>query len=108
MRKLIWLGILTPLVVLCLMNSACGGYAGWPGLSTAGSDSKITFEVSTSGFPDPGENGLWTFYTSYNNVGGQRVKSVSTYRDGTAPFAVFTSDGNLQQHFNDHVGTLVA
>lgn len=108
MRKLIWLGILTPLVVLCFMNSACGGYVGWPGLSTSGTDSKITFEVSTGGFPNPLENGLWTFYTTYNDINGPGVKGVSTFRDGTAPFAVFTSDGNLQQHFNDHVGVQVA
>ncbi len=108
MRKLIWLGILTPLAVLCLMNSACGGYVGWPGLSTSGGDSKINFEVSTSGFPIATENGLWTFYTNYNDISGLGMKAVSTFRDGTAPFAVFTSDGNGEQHFNDHVGTLVA
>ena len=27
---------------------------------------------------------------------------------GTAPFGVFTSDGYLEQHFNGHVGTLIA
>lgn len=107
LRKFIWVGIITALAPFW-MASACGGYVGWPGLTTSGSDSKITFEVSTGGFPNPLENGLWTFYVNYNNVGGQNVKSVTTFRDGTAPFAVFTSDGNLEQHFNDHVGVLVA
>jgi hypothetical protein len=106
MRKLIWLGILTPLAVLCFMNVACGGYVGWPGKSTNG-DAKITEEVQVSS-SNPLESGLWTFYVAYNNVGGQSVKSVSTYRDGTAPFPVFTSDGYGQQHFNDHVGVLAA
>jgi hypothetical protein len=88
------------------MGSACGGYIGWPGLSTSGTDAKITQEVSVSGLPL--ESGLWTFYVSYNNIGQQNMKSVSNYRDGTAPFGVFTSDGNLQQHFSDHVGVAVA
>ncbi len=106
MRKLIWLGILLGLVPL-YMGSACGGYFGWPGLTTSGGDAKITEEVSIG---DPGflDNGLWTYYANYNNVGGQHMKSVSTYRDGTAPFAVFTSDGNLQQHYNDHVGVVTS
>lgn len=106
MRKLIWVGILAGLVPL-LMGSACGGYFGWPGLTTSGGDAKITQEVSVG---DPGQldNGLFTYYASYNNVTGQHMKSVSTYRDGTAPFGVFTTDGNLEQHFNDHVGVLIA
>jgi hypothetical protein len=70
-------------------------------------DAKITEEVSVSS-GNPLESGLFTFYVNYNNVSGQRVKSVTTYRDGTAPFGVFTSDGNLEQHFNDHVGVLIA
>ncbi len=106
MRKLIWLGILTPLAVLCFMNSACGGYVGWPGKSTGG-DAKIVEEVSVSS-SNPLESGLWTFYVDYNNIGGQAMKTVSTFRDGTAPFATFTSDGLLQQHFNDHVGVQAA
>src|SRR5438477_468897 len=110
MRKLIWVGILTPLAVLCFMNSACGGYSGWPGKSTEGTDAKLAGdELSVSGGTGPFalENGLWTFYVNYNNVGGQNVKEVSTYRDSTAPFGVFTSDGNGQQYFNDHVGVKV-
>src|SRR5947209_5692560 len=105
MRKLIWLGILTPLAVLCFMNSACGGWVGWPGKSTNG-DAKVTEEVYVTG-GSALENGLWTYYVSYNNVGGQAMKTVSTFRDSTAPPVVFTSDGLLEQHFNDHVGVLV-
>ena len=101
MRKLVWLGILTPLAVLCFMNSACGGYLGWSGKSTNG-DAKLAEEVSVSS-ANPLESGLWTFYVNYNDISGPGMKTVSTFRDGTAPFAVFTSDGNLQQHFNDHV-----
>jgi hypothetical protein len=106
MRKLIWVGIVLGLVPL-YMGSACGGYFGWPGLTTSGGDAKITQEVSIG---DPGQldNGLWTYYASYNNVGGQHMKSVSSYRDNTAPFALFTSDGNLEQHFNDHVGVITS
>lgn len=108
MRKIIWVGILSPLAVLCFMNSACGGYSGWPGKSTSGTDAKITQEVSVQS-ADPLESGLWTYYASYDKTGTKnQIKSCSTYRDGTAPFGVFTSDGNLQQHFNDHVGVLVA
>jgi hypothetical protein len=89
------------------MGAGCGGYMGWAGLSTSGSDAKIAQELSVS---DPGQldNGLWTYYASYDNVGQQYMKSVSTYRDGTAPFARFTSDGNLEQHFNDHVGVITS
>jgi hypothetical protein len=106
MRKLIWLGIVLGLVPL-YMGSACGGYFGWPGLTTSGGDAKITQEVSVG---DPGQldNGLWTYYANYNNVGGQHMKSVSTYRDGTAPFGLFTTDGNLEQHYNDHVGVITS
>src|SRR5215813_3407825 len=106
MRKLIWIGIVLGLVPL-YMGSACGGYMGWPGLTTSGNDAKIAQEVSIG---DPGQldNGLWTYYANYNNVGQQYMKSVSTYRDGTAPFALFTSDGNLEQHFNDHVGVVTS
>ena len=106
MRKLIWVGIVVGLIPLC-MGSACGGYIGWPGLSTSGGDAKLAEEVSVG---DPGflDNGLFTFYVNYNNIGGQAMKTVSTFRDGTAPFGVFTTDGNLQQHFSDHVGVLIA
>jgi len=106
MRKLIWIGIVLGLIPL-YMGAACGGYMGWPGLSTSGTDAKITSEISVS---DPGQldNGLWTYYATYNNVGQQLMRSVSTYRDGTAPFGLFTSDGNLEQHFNDHVGVITS
>src|SRR5213593_1400957 len=106
MRKLIWLGILTPLAVFCFMNSACGGYLGWAGKSTKG-DAKLTEEVSVSS-SNPLVSGLWTFEFNYNDISGPGMKTVSTLRDGTAPFAGFTSDGNLQQHLNDHVGVLAA
>jgi hypothetical protein len=92
------------------MNSACGGYSGWPGKSTEGSDAKLSGnEVSVSGGTGPFalENGLWTFYVNYDNTKGQNMKECSTYRDATAPFGVFTSDGNGQQFFNDHVGVKV-
>jgi len=88
------------------MNSACGGYLGWPGKSTNG-DAKIAEEVSVSS-SNPLESGLWTFYVNYNDISGPGMKTVTTYRDGTAPFGQFTSDGLLQQHFNDHVGVLAA
>ena len=88
------------------MNSACGGYLGWPGKSTNG-DAKIAEEVSVSS-SNPLESGLWTFYVNYNDISGPGMKTVSTFRDGTAPFGQFTSDGLLQQHFNDHVGVLAA
>src|SRR5215472_2258623 len=106
MRKLIWIGIVLGLIPL-YMGAACGGYMGWPGLSTSGTDAKITSEISVS---DPGQldNGLWTYYATYNNVGQQLMRSVSTFRDGTAPFGLFTSDGNLEQHFNDHVGVITS
>jgi hypothetical protein len=106
MRKLIWIGIVLGLVPL-YMGAACGGYFGWPGLTTSGGDAKIAEELSVG---DPGQldNGLWTYYANYDNVGGQHMKSVSTYRDGTAPFALFTTDGNLEQHFNDHVGVITS
>ena len=106
MRKLIWVGIVVGLIPLC-MGAACGGYTGWPGLTTSGGDAKVAQEVSVG---DPGflDNGLFTYYVNYNNVGGQKMKTVTTFRDGTAPFGVFTTDGNLEQHFNDHVGVLIA
>ncbi len=105
-RKLIWIGIIVGLIPLA-MGAACGGYVGWPGLTTSGSDAKVTEELSVG---DPGQldNGLFTYYVNYNNVGGQAMKTVTTYRDGTAPFSTFTTDGNLEQHFNDHVGVLIA
>ena len=105
-RKLIWTGIVLGLIPL-YMGAACGGYIGWPGLSTSGGDAKVTEELSISS-TNPLEAGLWTYYVQYNNIGQQNMKTVSTFRDGTAPFGVFTSDGNLQQHFSDHVGVLVA
>jgi hypothetical protein len=106
LRRLIWIGIVLGLIPLA-MGAACGGYIGWPGLTTSGADAKVTEELSVS---DPGflDNGLFTYYVNYNNVGGQSMKTVTTYIDHTAPFAVFTSDGLLEQHFNDHVGVLVA
>jgi hypothetical protein len=105
-RKLIWTGIVLGLIPL-YMGAACGGYIGWPGLSTSGGDAKVTEELSISS-TNPLEAGLWTYYVQYNNIGQQNMKTVSTFRDGTAPFGVFTSDGNLQQHFSDHVGVQVA
>ena len=106
MRKLIWTGIILGLIPL-YMGAACGGYAGWPGLSTSGTDAKLAEELSVSS-TNPLESGLFTYYVQYNNIGQQNMKTVTTYRDGTAPFAVFTSDGNLEQHFDDHVGVLIA
>jgi hypothetical protein len=88
------------------MGVACGGYSGWPGLSTSGADAKVTVELSVSGTPL--QSGLFTYYVNYNNIGAQNMKTVSTYRDGTAPFGVFTTDGLLEQHFSDHVGVGVA
>jgi hypothetical protein len=108
MRKLIWVGILTPLAVFCFMNAACGGYSGWPGKGTDSGDAKVVEELSVQS-TNPLENGLWTYYVNYDKTGTKNaMKSCSTYRDGTAPYGVFTSDGNLQQHFNDHVGVKVA
>ena len=106
MRKLIWTGIILGLIPL-YMGAACGGYVGWPGLTTAGTDAKVTEELSVSS-TNPLENGLFLYYVQYNNVGQQNMKTVTTFKDGTAPFAVFTSDGNLQQHFDDHVGVMIA
>ena len=105
-RKLIWTGIVLGLIPL-YMGAACGGYIGWPGLSTSGADAKLTEELSVTS-TNPLEAGLWTYYVQYDNIGQQNMKTVSTFHDGTAPPAVFTSDGNLQQHFSDHVGVLVA
>src|SRR5687767_10913332 len=107
MKKFLFLGVLTSLTVFLCMNSACGGYQGWPGKTTEGTDAKLTIEVSVSSAEER-ESGLWTFYVSYDNTGGPNMREISTYRDGTAPFGVFTSDGNAQQHFNDHVGVKVA
>lgn len=106
-RKFIWAGIVLGLVPLC-MGSACGGYAGWPGLDTSGVDAKVTTEVSVFGVTAL-QSGLWTFYVNYNNnSGAQSMKAASTYRDGTAPFGVFTSDGLLEEHFHDHVGVITS
>ena len=106
MRKLIWTGIILGLIPL-YMGAACGGYAGWPGHSTSGTDAKLAEELSVSS-TNPLENGLFLYYVQYNNIGQQNMKTVTTFKDGTAPFAVFTSDGNLQQHFDDHVGVMIA
>jgi hypothetical protein len=106
MRKLIWTGIILGLIPL-YMGAACGGYAGWPGLSTQGTDAKLTEELSVTS-ANPLESGLFTYYVQYNNIGQQNMKTVTTYIDHTAPFGLFTSDGNLEQHFDDHVGVLVA
>lgn len=105
-RKFIWAGIVLGLIPLC-MGSACGGYVGWPGLSTSGTDAKITEEVSVFS-PNPLRSGLWTFYVTYNNIGQQNMKGISTFRDGTAPFGVFTTDGLGEQHFSDHVGVITS
>jgi len=108
LRKFIWVGIVLGLAPLC-MGSACGGYLGWPGLTTQGGDDKVTFEVSVSAPPGMAlANGLFTFYVNYNDLTAPGMKTVTTFRDGTAPFGVFTSDGLLEQHFNDHVGVLIA
>lgn len=106
MRKFIWAGIVLGLAPLC-MGVACGGYSGWPTLTTNGGDSKVTLELSISS-GNPLESGLFTYYVNYNDLAFPGMKTVTTYRDGTAPFGVFTSDGNLEQHFNGHVGTLIA
>lgn len=107
LRKFIWVGIVLGLAPLC-MGSACGGYQGWPGLSTQGTDTKVTFEVSVSSPGMPLGNGLFTFYVNYNDLAFPGMKTVTTFRDGTAPLGAFTSDGLLEQHFNDHVGVLIA
>lgn len=106
LRKFIWVGIVVGLAPLC-MGSACGGYQGWPGLTTQGGDNKVTQEVSVG---DPGflDNGLFTYYVNYNDLAFPGMKTVTTFIDHTAPFGAFTSDGLLEQHFNDHVGVLVA
>lgn len=110
-RRFIWAGIVLGLIPLS-MGAACGGYFGWPGVSTSGADAKVTQELSVSGCPSTGpfslECGLWTYYVNYDNIGQQKMKIVSTYRDGTAPPGVFTTDGLLEQHFSDHVGVIVA
>jgi hypothetical protein len=91
------------------MGSACGGYVGWPGLSTQGADSKVTMELSVFNPANPLEDGLFAFYVNYNGLSGfPGMKAVSTYRDGTAPFGVFTTDVLLEQHFSDHVGVNIA
>ena len=111
LRKLIWVGIVLGLIPL-FMGAACGGYFGWAGLSTYGDDAKVTQELSVSGCPSTGpfslECGLWTYYVNYDDIGQQAMQTVSTYRDGTAPPGVFSTDGLLEQHFSDHIGVLVA
>lgn len=106
LRKFIWAGIVLGLAPLC-MGSACGGYVGWSGLTTQGADSKVNEEVSVLS-PNPLESGLFVFYVNYSGLTAPGMKTVSTYRDGTAPFAVFTSDGLGEQHFSDHVGVQIA
>lgn len=106
LRKFIWAGIVLGLIPL-YMGAACGGYVGWPGLSTSGVDAKVTEELSVSS-TNPLESGLFTYYVNYNNISGPGMKGVSTYVDHTAPLGVFTSDGLLEQHFNDHVGVEIA
>jgi hypothetical protein len=105
LRRFIWVGIVLGLIPL-YMGAACGGYVGWPGLTTSGSDAKVTEELSVSGLPL--ESGLFTYYVNYNDTKAPGMKTVSTFIDHTAPFGVFTTDGNFEQHFNDHVGVLVA
>jgi hypothetical protein len=106
LRKCTWAGIVLGLIPL-YMGAACGGYIGWPGLSTSGVDAKVTEELSVSSI-NPLESGLFTYYVNYNNISAPGMKTVSTYIDHTAPFGVFTSDGLFEQHFNDHVGVEVA
>ena len=81
LRKFIWIGIVLGLAPLC-MGAACGGYEGWPGLTTNGGDSKVTFELSVSS-TNPLESGLYTSYVNYNDLTFPGMKTVTTYRDGT-------------------------
>lgn len=106
MRKLIWTGILLGLIPL-YMGAACGGYQGWFGQDTAGGDAKVTEEVSVSS-TNPLENGLFTYYVNYNDDTGPGMQTISTYVDHTAPFSTFTTDGLGTQHFDSHVGSVIA
>jgi hypothetical protein len=106
MRKLIWTGIILGLIPL-YMGAACGGYLGWFGQDTAGGDAKVNEELSVSS-TNPLENGLFTYYVNYNDDTGAGMQTISTYIDHTAPFSTFTTDGLGTQHFDTHVGTVVA
>ncbi len=89
------------------MGCVIGGYVGYPGKTTEGVFAKLTYEMSVSS-ANPLESGLWLYYVQYDNTKGQNVKEIRSYRDGTAPFGSFTTDGMLMQHFNDFVGTKVS
>ena len=106
MRKLIWTGIILGLVPL-YMGAACGGYQGWFGQDTAGGDAKVNEELSVSS-TNPLENGLFTYYVNYNDDTGPGMQTIGTYVDHTAPFSTFTTDGLGTQHFDSHVGSVVA
>jgi hypothetical protein len=106
MRKLIWTGIILGLIPL-YMGAACGGYLGWFGQDTAGGDAKVGEELSVSS-TNPLENGLFTYYVNYNDDTGAGMQTISTYIDHTAPFSTFTTDGLGTQHFDTHVGSVVA
>jgi hypothetical protein len=106
MRKLIWTGIILGLIPL-YMGAACGGYLGWFGQDTAGGDAKVNEELSVSS-TNPLENGLFTYYVNYNDDTGAGMQTISTYIDHTAPFSTFTTDGLGTQHFDSHVGSVVA
>jgi hypothetical protein len=106
MRKLIWTGIILGLIPL-YMGAACGGYLGWFGQDTAGGDAKVNEELSVSS-TNPLENGLFTYYVNYNDDTGAGMQTISTYIDHTAPFSTFTTDGLGTQHFDTHVGSVVA
>ncbi len=114
-RKLIWAAMAMTLAGICVW-CAClpapmgvaGGYLGWWNEGTGGHDAKITSELNIQS-SNPLLNGLWMNYVNYNNTNnGQKVKSLSTYVEHSAPAGVFTVDGARRQHFSQHVGTLVA
>ena len=114
-RRLVWAGIITCLLGIWTWSGCqpaglgvAGGYMGWRNEGTGGSDAKLTSEVSLQS-STPLMNGIWINYVNYDNTNnGQRVKSISTYVDHSAPVGTFTVDGARQQHFTDHVGQLVA
>ncbi len=106
MKRLITLSVVM-LLLFWSMGCAIGGYMGWPGKTTEGVFAKVVQELSVSS-SIPGESGLWLSYVQYDNSKGvNNVKEVRTYRDATAPFGSFTTDGMLMQHFNDFVGEKV-
>ncbi len=111
--KFICLGILMAAMLCGCRKPAApallmGGYAGWRDQSTGSSDAKLTAEVSVKS-SNPLFSGLWLNYVSYNNNNnGQKMKSISTYVDHSAPFGLVTTDAGYMQHFSAHVGQLVA